>query len=441
MEPAEAGEGQTAANPLSSGGAAAAVDAAAAIGGGSICEHPAARFSRQLTKDDGSPTALFRQVQLSIIQFVVIHAVFGQFWCTTAPQAYDSGDWYMLAHVLSCPVWGMIMLLLQSHVREGLRTDSDGLLPRLGAGKTIVTAGEAKTLRLVNLATNMKFGGLTHTLYGGPWLLIAVVVGLTGTGAHSPLHNTLSAISFVLLGSLAAPIYGWVLVELYATTLVGAKIRNIGIAMDKELESDGDDMSDAEWDAQVAKPCKQLVADLRVMSDRLGAGLMLYTAISLVVTLYCVCWLLSPFASTHLSKDLRLAMRVLLSVFAVFFGNLPFVLMSAPASTSSAAGGLIDKLNDIRLNDLTTEADTRVGLLERALERCNRGQGIGFCVGGVVVDTATLRKVTAQVYGLMLVVLPFVISGDSGEPSCELRMDNASVVCGTASVDRASLCF
>ena len=100
--------------------------------------------------------------------------------------------------------------------------------------------------------------------------------------------------------------------------------------------------------------------------------------------------------------------------------------MSAPASTSSAAGGLIDKLNAIRLNDLTIEADTRVGLLEWALERCNRGQGIGFCVGGVVVDTATLRKLMAQIYGLMLVVLPFAISGDSTEPSCELRMDNAS---------------
>ena len=76
MEPAEAGEGQTAANPLSSGGAAVAVDAAAAIGGGSICEHPAARWSRQLTKDDGSPTTLFWLVQLSIIQCVVVNAVF-----------------------------------------------------------------------------------------------------------------------------------------------------------------------------------------------------------------------------------------------------------------------------------------------------------------------------------------------------------------------------
>ena len=224
---------------------------------------------------------------------------------------------------------------------------------------------------------------------------------------------------------------GWVLVELFATTLVGAKIRDIGIAMDKELESDGDDMTAAEWDAQVAKPCKQLAADLKLMSDRLGAGLLLFAVMSLVCVSLCACWLLSllsPFAST-LDDNLELTMRGFFSFFIVVFGNLPFVVMSAPASTSSSAGGLMDKLNAIRLNDLTIEADTRVGLLERALERCNRGQGIGFCVGGVVVDAATLRKVMAQVYGLLLVIVPFAISGDSAEPTCELRMDNASALC------------
>ena len=183
-------------------------------------------------------------------------------------------------------------------------------------------------------------------------------------------------------------------------------------------------MTAAERDAQVAKPCKQLAADLKLMSDRLGAGLILWTAFALVISMHGVCWLLSPFGST-LQGSLKLAMRVFFGFFSIAFGNLPFVLMSVPASTSSAAGGLIDKLNAIRLNDLTIEADTRVGLLERALERCNRGQGIGFCVGGVVVDTATLRKLMAQIYGLLLVVLPFVISGGA-EPSCELRMDNAS---------------
>ena len=74
---------------------------------------------------------------------------------------------------------------------------------------------------------------------------------------------------------------------------------------------------------------------------------MFFTAFALLVTLFCVCWLLSPFASTHLPKDLSLAMRVFFSFFAIAFGNLPFVLMIAPASTSSAAGGLIDKLNAI----------------------------------------------------------------------------------------------
>ena len=423
-QPGAGEEGQTAANPLSSG-EVAAVDAAAAIGGGSICEHPATRWSRQLTKEDGSPTPLFRVVQFASIQLPVFINVGGTFYCPSLVQAYEAADWYMLAHDVLVGVWGSLFLFILSEARQGLRTDSDGLLPRLGVGKTIVTAGEAKKLRLVNLATNHTFGGLTNTLYSGPCVLIAVAVGLTGAGAHSPLHNTVSAVSFALLMVMATPAYAWVLVELHAATLMGAKIRNIGIAMDKELESDGDDMSDAEWDAQVAKPCKQLVADLKLMSDRLGAGLVLWTAFALVISMHGVCWVMSPFGST-LQESLRLAMRIFFCFFAIAFGNLPFVLMSAPASTSSAAGGLIDKLNAIRLNDLTIAADTRVGLLERALERCNRGQGIGFCVGGVVVDTATLRKLMAQIYGLLLVVLPFVISGGDTEPSCELRMDNAS---------------
>ena len=33
-----------------------------------ICEHPAPRWSAQLTKEDGTPTALFRLVQFSTIQ-------------------------------------------------------------------------------------------------------------------------------------------------------------------------------------------------------------------------------------------------------------------------------------------------------------------------------------------------------------------------------------
>ena len=43
-----------------------------------------------------------------------------------------------------------------------------------------------------------------------------------------------------------------------------------------------------------------------------------------------------------------------------------------------------------------------------------------------MVDTSTLRKVIAKVYSLMLVVVPFVILANSADPSCELRMGNAT---------------
>eukprot|EP01046_Picozoa_sp_COSAG06_P115502 COSAG06_NODE_62407_length_265_cov_0.620482_2_plen_58_part_01 len=54
-------------------------------------------------------------------------------------------------------------------------------------------------------------------------------------------------------------------------------------------------------------------------------------------------------------------------------------------AVSSSCDDLIEDLNKLRLESFDTETHLRVGQLETALKNVNHGQGVGFCVGGLVL--------------------------------------------------------
>ena len=76
----------------------------------------------------------------------------------------------------------------------------------------------------------------------------------------------------------------------------------------------------------------------------------------------------------------------------------PLSLLAAPAALSTACDDLKEKLNAVRISDLSPEIDARLIILERAMANVNHGQGVGFDVKGIVVDKKMLTLMAVKLY-------------------------------------------
>ena len=85
---------------------------------------------------------------------------------------------------------------------------------------------------------------------------------------------------------------------------------------------------------------------------------------------------------------------------AIFLLTGPLVLLAAPAALSTKCDDLKEKLNAVRISDLTPEIDARLIILERAMANVNHGQGVGFDVKGIVVDKKMLMLMAAKLYAV-----------------------------------------
>eukprot|EP01045_Picozoa_sp_COSAG04_P001948 COSAG04_NODE_67_length_29431_cov_17.894313_17_plen_152_part_00 len=91
--------------------------------------------------------------------------------------------------------------------------------------------------------------------------------------------------------------------------------------------------------------------------------------------------------------------------------SLPLLISLDVTGASSEAEGIIDSLNDKRLESvLDPETDTKLQILERALLNANRSQGIGFVVLGKVVTRATLKAIFLAVVGFLGTVVPVLLT-------------------------------
>jgi hypothetical protein len=59
----------------------------------------------------------------------------------------------------------------------------------------------------------------------------------------------------------------------------------------------------------------------------------------------------------------------------------PLLCASGPAAVSTACAGLVHGLNDMRMADLTERTHGRLVVLEAALNKLNKDQGMGFLLG------------------------------------------------------------
>lgn len=80
-----------------------------------------------------------------------------------------------------------------------------------------------------------------------------------------------------------------------------------------------------------------------------------------------------------------------------------------PAEVSTDADILKESLNKLRINDFSRETHEKVFILECALANCNDGQGVGFCVMGVVIDTKMLTLIEFKLVTAATTLLPLMI--------------------------------
>jgi hypothetical protein len=173
--------------------------------------------------------------------------------------------------------------------------------------------------------------------------------------------------------------YIWTASLKFAVTLCSVKVANIVSALEAELQTKDAQMSSTQWQRRVIEPCTRLVDALEVLNDEWGPGLAVCgTQLMFCATTFLM-WLVSEapnYAAIHSGLPwVSVALQVNFGIAALLFIVLPFVVASIPASLTSDCIALKDRLNALRLNNMTTEIDARITILERALDRVNGGQG------------------------------------------------------------------
>ncbi len=87
-----------------------------------------------------------------------------------------------------------------------------------------------------------------------------------------------------------------------------------------------------------------------------------------------------------------------------------FLVASDVARASSKCDDLMNALNKKRFVSTSVEVDNRLQVIEHALERLNRKQGLGFTIGSKVFDQVTLRNMAAVVASVGSAVVPILIA-------------------------------
>lgn len=77
------------------------------------------------------------------------------------------------------------------------------------------------------------------------------------------------------------------------------------------------------------------------------------------------------------------------------------------AQTSTACSDLMDYLNIQRTQNLNLHE--RLSALETALRQHNKGKGLGFVVGGIVVDVRLLSQAFLGIFSVLSTVIPLIM--------------------------------
>eukprot|EP01043_Picozoa_sp_COSAG02_P020119 COSAG02_NODE_985_length_15457_cov_108.738247_7_plen_535_part_00 len=405
-----------------------------------------------LTLPGGAPTLYFGAVVATSVA-MGLGLLAGTFYTPGLLDAWEAGD-LLLALGVGCFAVSTIVLqsLLLVDMRASIRgAAGGGKLPRLGAGTALIPADKEKDLRELMPMAPMKALAVWTILWG--FFLF------TGWGLQSPTQNRVTSVVAIVYGAFANEhVEKTATVALRtATVLIGARIQAITKAVKLESETAGQDVGPEEWKRTVVGPCRELIGEMRTLSDGWARSIMLGWANQLVQVVACLCFALSPAFAEVLGEGgehigapwLGYAMQGFWFFYAVVALPMEALdIVRAPAEVSTKADTLKETLNDIRISDFSTETHDKIFILECALENCNGGQGLGFCVMGTVIDLKMLDKLMWKLYGALTTMAPLAIAystfgaGKAHPPSgdtCALSAVHASTIQAMLS-DRNASC-
>eukprot|EP01052_Picozoa_sp_SAG31_P042704 SAG31_NODE_6865_length_1866_cov_1.503679_1_plen_353_part_00 len=329
-------------------------------------------FDRLLSTSTGRPAPFFIASMLSIVGLSSCWLA-GTFFTPGLQMAYDATD--PLLGLVAVAGWvntGPCYYVLFTETRRLVRSTPDGELALMGVGATLISpelqAGLLASKRYNHIRSVPGFGLVV--LVGGCALSALLV---SGAGVHSALHNRLACASFIFFFCTGDGVYhAWLLTLKTATTLVSAKARAI-IATIDDATARAEPLSEVEWVAQVLDPSRELIR--------------------------------TPWTRDHPNE---LAIRAVAAFLLCGMCVLTFLTILGPAEVSSECDELKERLNKMRITTFNLADHERLLILETAFEKSNRGQGIGFCVLGVVVDKPVLYAYTNKLIGVVTFVAPIL---------------------------------
>jgi hypothetical protein len=264
-----------------------------------------------------------------------------------------------------------------------------GMLEQLGVGKRLISEKDCKALMLFANFLCVPVGlifAFSVVLISA--MLTMLVSGASMTGGEVGLTASMSLCLFLVIVPLLAWWHSLKAAALLAEDAVDDVIEDIKST----------DVGDEAWDSLVIPAVMNLVTDtLPTLSHGWGLSLGL---------LFAGC---GPLWLGYLNNFLwwgNLTTGMLLIAIPVGL----FLVASDVAAASSKCDDLMNALNQKRFTSPTIEVDSKLQVVEHALERLNRNQGLGFTVGTKVLDKVTLRNMAAVVASVGSALVPIIIA-------------------------------
>jgi hypothetical protein len=195
----------------------------------------------------------------------------------------------------------------------------------------------------------------------------------------------------IICGCLVPLTLAWYLTLKLAAALGAGAVARVRAAVSRC------DPSSPEWHEEVHAPTQVLVTTTFPALSRCLAG-------GAAAVAWC-CWVnaISQFAWALGSLSVKSALYdtalpcFLLSLLCV---SIPMLVLYDLADASSDCDQLIADLNHKRVTHPSDEAHMKIQKLEVMLDRLNKKQGLGFVVGGIVLDKATFSSWMIKLSGL-----------------------------------------
>jgi hypothetical protein len=400
-----------------------------------------APFWAQLVKSDGRPRPIVHWlVACNVMQ--ALHFQIGTFATPGLPEAIATGDRLAIA---GCAFMASCLLFNAFNTFHGVTLELQQLLGKLRVGERRVSAGRWKEVEKFMRAGTWKFFFVNRA----PDVIVATLCVTYGWGAQEDrMMNRISAPIFVFLFAFVNwPLgFGPMGAQHIAVHLVAQQADDLVAVVRGKPRVE-------EWYSKVVAPTKELVVNLRLLSDVCGNQMITFAPklLSILGTMQCFGWSDTVHNNIGRAGVPWLATAVAIS-FTVFFS--PFIILMVyssfkpAAEISTACDTLRFELNQLRFDDLTEVTSRRIALLERMLDRENELKGIGVSLPLIgIMNKRLLNQIASGFVGAVLFVLPIIFQSavtltaesaaavnvrtDERIAAVEAALDALNITCGS----------